>query len=105
MPLLMVFAVVEVVFCGGLFPIGGKAGVEEISWLSPSRWGFAGTASTASLNKLIPAAPGSNGDSLWQHNAHIWLLDMGALMALGAAFAVLAWWRLARQGPGRKAAR
>ncbi len=104
MPLLMVFAVVEVVFCGGLFPIGGKAGVEEISWLSPSRWGFAGTASTASLNKLIPAAPGSTGDALWRHSAHTWLLDMGALTALGVVFAVLAWRQLARQGPRRKAA-
>ena len=104
MPLLMVFAVVEVVFCGGLFPIGGKVGVEEISWLSPSRWGFAGTASTSSLNALIPAAPGSKGDSLWQHNAATWLLDMGALAALGVVFAVLAWRQLARQGPRRKTA-
>ena len=104
MPLLMVLVVVEVILTGGVFAIAGKAGLEQVSWLSPSRWGFAATASTSVLNKLTPPAPGNPADPLWNHNAHAWLLDMGALTALGLAFGIVAWWRLARQGPGRKLA-
>jgi len=104
MPLLMVLAVVEVILSGGVFAIAGRAGLEQMSWLSPSRWGFAAIASTSVLNQLVPPAPGSKADPLWQHAAHTWLLDIGMLAALGAAFALLAWWLLVRQSPGRRAA-
>jgi ABC transport system ATP-binding/permease protein len=77
-------------------------GAEQLSWLSPSRWGFAAVAATANLNKLIPPAPGSALDTLWRHSAGTWLLDMGALLLLGIIFAVTTWWRLVRQGPRRR---
>ncbi|HEY6278831.1 MAG TPA: FHA domain-containing protein [Streptosporangiaceae bacterium] len=103
MPILMVVVVVEVILTGGVFAIAGKAGLNQISWLSPSRWGYALTASTSNLNVIMPPAPGSPTDPLWAHTAHAWLVDMAALILLGMAFAVLAWWRLVRQGPGRRA--
>ena len=102
MPLLMVLVVVEVILTGGVFTIAGKVGLEQVAWLSPSRWGYAATAATAKLNKLVPPAPGSPVDSLWRHNAHTWLMDMGILLALGIVFALLTWRRLVKQGPGRK---
>ncbi len=102
MPILMVLVVIEVILTGGVFTIAGKAGLNQVSWLSPSRWGFAATASTSDLNKLTPPAPGSPADPLWHHTPDAWLLDMGALLALGLVFAVLAGWRLARQGPRRR---
>ena len=102
MPVLMVLVIVEVILTGGVFTIAGKAGLEQVAWLSPSRWGFAAMASTSVLNKLLPPAPGSVLDPLWNHTAHAWLLDVGALAGLGLVFAILAWRRLARQGPGRR---
>ena len=102
MPLLMVLVVVEVILTGGVFAIAGKVGLEQVAWLSPSRWGYAATAATAKLNKLVPPAPGAAVDSLWRHNAHTWLMDMGLLLALGIVFALLTWRRLVKQGPGRK---
>jgi ABC-type multidrug transport system ATPase subunit len=102
MPLLMVLVVVEVILTGGVFAIAGKAGLEQVSWLSPSRWGFAAAASTSSLNKLSPPSPGNPADPLWYHTGHAWLLDMGSLLALGVLFGIMAWWRLNRQGPGRR---
>jgi len=102
MPLLMVLVVVEVILTGGVFAIAGKAGLEQIAWLSPSRWGFAATAATAHLNKLVPPAPGSPADGLWRHSPNVWLMDVGILFGLGVLFAFLTWWRLLRQGPGRK---
>ena len=103
MPILMVVVVVEVILTGGVFAIAGKAGLEQVSWLSPSRWGYALTASTSNLNKIFPPAPGTAVDHLWSHTSHTWLQDMIALVALGMVFSILAWWRLLRQGPGRRA--
>jgi ABC transport system ATP-binding/permease protein len=102
MPILMVVVVVEVVLTGGVFAIAGKVGLEQIAWLSPSRWGYALTASTSNLNKIFPPAPGSTIDHLWDHTGHQWLMNMVALAALGVVFAFLAWWQLLRQGPARR---
>jgi ABC-type transport system involved in multi-copper enzyme maturation permease subunit len=99
MPILMVVVVVEVILTGGVFAIAGKAGLEQIAWLSPSRWGYALTASTSDLNKIFPPAPGNALDSLWAHTGRQWLVNM---VALGVLFTVLAWWRLVRQGPARR---
>jgi len=102
MPILMVVVVVEVVLTGGVFAIAGKVGLEQVAWLSPSRWGYALTASTSNLNKIFPPAPGNAIDHLWDHTGHQWLMNMIALAALGLVFAALAWWQLVRQGPARR---
>ena len=54
MPLLVVVVMFQVVLSGGIFPLHGKVGLEEVSWFAPSRWGYAATASTANLNVVIP---------------------------------------------------
>ena len=101
MPILMVVVVVEVILTGGVFAIAGKAGLEQVAWLSPSRWGYALTASTSNLNKIFPPGPGNPIDHLWDHTPRQWVINMIALAALGLIFAALAWWRLVRQGPRR----
>ena len=102
MPILMVVVVVEVILTGGVFAIAGKAGLEQVAWLSPSRWGYALTASTSDLNKIFPPGPGNPIDHLWDHTPRQWVINMIALAALGVVFAFLAWWRLVRQGPARR---
>jgi ABC-type transport system involved in multi-copper enzyme maturation permease subunit len=102
MPILMVVVVVEVILTGGVFAIAGKVGLEQVAWLSPSRWGYALTASTSNLNKIFPPTPGNPVDHLWDHTGRQWLMNMVALAALGVLFALLAWWRLVRQGPARR---
>jgi ABC-type multidrug transport system ATPase subunit len=52
MPLLVVGVMFQVILTGGIFPVAGQAGLEQVAWVSPSRWGFAATASTVSLNKI-----------------------------------------------------
>jgi len=103
MPILMVVVVVEVILTGGVFALAGKAGLNQISWLSPSRWGYALTASTSNLNVIMPPAPGSPTDPLWAPTPKAWLTNMVALILLGVIFSVLTWWRLIRQGPGGRA--
>ncbi len=204
MPLLIVAVIFQVVMTGGVFSLTGKAGLEQVAWLSPSRWGFAAMGSTSNLNVIqlpaLPKAPagkkpaggtshgqggkqtpgpsgspgpsssaapsgspgpsstpgpsssaassaspgpsssaapsGSAGaaaahstgkkhgagkknsqaataaapadasattpDPLWNHKARTWLTDMAAMVLLGLAFTLIAWWRLVRLSPGRR---
>jgi ABC transport system ATP-binding/permease protein len=105
MPLLVVVVMFQVVLSGGIFSLHGKVGLEQVSWLSPSRWGYAATASTSNLNHVIPpATPGSgNGsDPLWDHTAKTWITDMGILLALALGFALLTWRRLHKMGPVKR---
>jgi ABC-type multidrug transport system ATPase subunit len=100
MPLLVVTVLAEVVLSGGVFRLNGMAGLGQLAWLSPSRWGFGAAASTVNLNQVTPPPPGNTPDPLWQHSAHIWLFDMAMQLALTAILAVLTWWRLHRASPG-----
>ena len=108
LPLLVVAVMAQVVLSGGIFPLHGKAGLGQISWLSPSRWGYAATASTANLNAIGPPQAGSASgaavapDPLWNHTLTAWVTDMAILLALALAFALLTWWRLAKMGPAKR---
>jgi hypothetical protein len=99
LPLLFVSVMAQVVFTGGVFPIAGKVGLEQVAWLSPSRWGFGAVASTTNLAVITP---GSKPDPLWTHSATTWLTDIGLLLALGVVFTVITWRRLERSRPGRR---
>jgi ABC-type multidrug transport system ATPase subunit len=102
MPLLVVVVLVQVVLSGGVFPLNGKAGLEQLSWLAPARWGFGATASTSSLNQISGFGAATKLDPLWNHSPHIWLLDMGMQLVLTAGIIWITWRRLARVGPGRR---
>jgi ABC transport system ATP-binding/permease protein len=102
MPLLVVVVLVEVVLSGAVFRLNGKAGLNEVSWLSPSRWGFGAAASTINLNHVTPPPPGNTPDPLWRHSPHVWLADMGLQVLLGAVLIGLTWVRLRQAGPGRR---
>ncbi|MGO9080252.1 MAG: FHA domain-containing protein [Streptosporangiaceae bacterium] len=102
MPLLVVAVMLQVVLSGGVFPLNGKTGLQQLAWLSPSRWGFGAAASTVNLNVVGPPNPAVAPDPLWRHTAHTWLLDMGMQILLGVIVAALTWWRLNRLRPGRR---
>jgi ABC transport system ATP-binding/permease protein len=102
MPLLVLTVLAEVVLSGGVFRLNGQAGLDQLSWLSPSRWGFGAAASTLNLNQVTPPPPGNTPDPLWQHTPHNWLIDMAELLMLTAVLAALAWWRLHQATPARR---
>ncbi len=54
MPLLVMFAIVQVVFTGVLFQLFDTVGVGQFSWLMPSRWAVAAMGATADMNTLLP---------------------------------------------------
>ncbi|MFF4544607.1 FHA domain-containing protein [Streptomyces sp. NPDC001435] len=83
MPLLVMFAIIQVVFTGCLFTLHGSIGVNEFSYLMPSRWAVAAAGATLDFNKISPPKDGAGTDPLWDHTVGAWGLDMAALIALG----------------------
>jgi ABC-type multidrug transport system ATPase subunit len=90
MPLLVLITIVAVVFSGSLFPLFHSPALEELAWLSPSRWAVAAEASTINLPGIMGPPQGrTTTDPLWQHTIAQWFTDIGVLMALGVGFLAL----------------
>jgi hypothetical protein len=102
MPLVFLLVMIQVVTTGGIFAIHGTAGLEQIAWFTPSRWGFAASASTIDLNHIAPK--GSTPDPIWDHTSRAWLIDIGAMIALLLFYSALTWWRLLKLGPLKRGA-
>ncbi|MEU6178283.1 ABC transporter ATP-binding protein/permease [Streptomyces coeruleorubidus] len=83
MPLLVMFAIIQVVFTGCLFALHGSIGVNQFSFLMPSRWAVAASGATLDFNKISPPETAGDTDPLWEHTVGAWAMDMGALLALG----------------------
>ncbi|HET8662065.1 MAG TPA: FHA domain-containing protein [Micromonosporaceae bacterium] len=95
-PLLVVLVMAQLVLSGGLFELDGEAVLEQVSWLSPTRWGFAAGASTVDLLSMIPFK-----DSLWAHEVFAWWRSVVLLVVQAALLTVLARLALRRLEPGR----
>ncbi|MBW3087868.1 ATP-binding cassette domain-containing protein [Bifidobacterium sp. 82T24] len=76
MPLLVIVVMTQLVFSGGMIPVTDRAGLEQVSYLFPARWGFAAAASTVDLKWAVLTA---EDDPLWTHSAHQWCVDMAVL--------------------------
>ncbi|WP_255771704.1 FHA domain-containing protein [Pseudarthrobacter sulfonivorans] len=90
MPALVALVMAQLVLCGGLFTVAGRAGIEQVSWLLPTRFGYAATAATVGLQR--PPLP--TVDQLYEPQAGQWLVDMGLLGVQAVALLLLAAWAL-----------
>ncbi|MEU2785963.1 MULTISPECIES: FHA domain-containing protein [Streptomyces] len=97
MPLLVLLAIVQVVFCGALLQLHGVPGLEQLSWLVPSRWALGAMAGTVELSKIVPGD--LTGDPLFEHSAAIWLFNIGMLVVLSLIFGFLVSRLLRRREP------
>ncbi|MFD5733155.1 FHA domain-containing protein [Streptomyces sioyaensis] len=97
MPLLVLLAIVQVVFCGALLKVAGVPVLEQLSWLVPSRWGLGAMAGTIDLHHLIPQD--STTDPLFHHTAGVWLLNMGMMIVLSLVLGFLTLRLLRRREP------
>jgi ABC transport system ATP-binding/permease protein len=98
MPLLVLLSLAQVVLSGGVVALNGKAGLNQLSYFAPSRWGFAATASTTRLSRIDALPP----DPLWRHTPAQWFMDVGLEAVLGVLFALITWRMIIRLSPGRK---
>ncbi|MGW2402178.1 FHA domain-containing protein [Kitasatospora sp. NPDC001664] len=97
MPLLVLLAIVQVVFCGALLQLNGVPVLNQLSWLVPSRWALAAMAATVDLRQAVPGE--LTADPLFRHQLSTWLLDMGVLLGLSVVFGFLVLRLLRRQEP------
>ncbi|OBH59859.1 ATP-binding cassette domain-containing protein [Mycobacterium sp. E2479] len=93
MPLLVVSLMMQMVLSGGMVPVTDRIFLDQLSWLVPSRWGYAAQGSTVDLWTVSPG-PQSPRDSHFEHTAAAWLFDMGMLAVLTVAYAALVRWRI-----------
>ncbi|MFJ3201143.1 FHA domain-containing protein [Streptomyces sp. NPDC086989] len=97
MPLLVLLAIVQVVFCGALLQLDGVPVIGQLAWLVPSRWALGAMAATIDLGAIVPGK--LTDDPLFAHSPGVWLLDMGMLVALSVLFGVLVLRLLRRHEP------
>jgi len=97
MPLLVLLAIVQVVFCGALLPLNGVPGLEQFAWLVPSRWALGAMAGTVDLHRIVPGDAAA--DPLFRHSAGVWLLNMGMMLVLSAVLAFVVAKLLRRHEP------
>ncbi|BBZ44405.1 ABC transporter ATP-binding protein [Mycobacterium parmense] len=93
MPLFVVSVMAQLVLCGGMVPVTGRLGLDQLSFGTPARWGYAAAASTVDLRHLVPGSLVPE-DRFWQHTRQIWLIDMGMLAGLSLFYAGFVRWRI-----------
>ncbi|WP_083208388.1 FHA domain-containing protein [Mycobacterium malmoense] len=97
MPLLVVAVMSQLVFSGGMIPVTGRIGLDQMSWATPARWGFAASASTADLTKLVPG-PLSPKDSHWRHTPGAWWFDIAMLVLISLFYLGFVRWKIRLRG-------
>jgi ABC-type multidrug transport system ATPase subunit/pSer/pThr/pTyr-binding forkhead associated (FHA) protein len=95
-PILVVSVMGMLVLSGGLFELNGQAVLNQVSWLSPTRWGFASGAGTVDLQTLTRLT-----DPLWAHTVGSWWRGILILLLQTVVFVGLARITLRRHEPGR----
>nr|WP_256255987.1 ATP-binding cassette domain-containing protein [Streptomyces sp. MUSC 14] len=102
MPLLVLATVVQVMFSGAVFPLFNQTGLNQLSWLAPSRWAVAAQAATIDLSRIGPPTDDvhpHSADPLWAHTTQQWWLDSGVLEGLGLVGIVVVLVLLRRHEP------
>ncbi|MGW7821056.1 FHA domain-containing protein [Streptomyces puniciscabiei] len=97
MPLLVLLAIVQVVFCGALLRLSGVPGLEQLSWLVPSRWALGAMAGTVGLSRIVPG--NLTADPLFRHSTGVWLLDLAMLVVLSVLYGLVVAVLLRRHEP------
>ncbi|WP_084229203.1 ATP-binding cassette domain-containing protein [Mycobacterium sherrisii] len=93
MPLFVVAVMAQLVLCGGMVPVTGRLGLDQLSFVTPARWGYAAAAATVDLRHLVPDTLLPQ-DRFWQHTTKTWLLDMGMLAGLSVLYLGFVRWKI-----------
>jgi ABC-type multidrug transport system ATPase subunit len=105
MPLLVMFAIVQMVFTGAIFQVFDKPGLEQFAWLMPGRWGLAASGNTLDLAHTSAVSftetrpPKPIVDPLWDHTAGHLILNWLVLLVISTGLALLVQRLLRRHEP------
>ena len=98
MPLLVVAVMSQLVFSGGMIPVTARIGLDQMSWVTPARWGFAASASTVDLLTVEANVPSVAQDAHWHHTPGAWWFDMGMLVAISVFYLSFVRWKIRLKG-------
>jgi len=105
MPALVGLVMLQLVLCGALVPVAGRAVLEQLAWLAPARWGFAAASSSVDLDAARRQVNERGGDEeldgLYEASAGQWFLDMAVLWLLVALLLAAAFWLVRRSAVRR----
>ncbi|AGZ52424.1 ATP-binding cassette domain-containing protein [Mycobacterium kansasii] len=93
MPMLVFSIMSQLVFSGGMIWVTDRILLDQLSWATPARWGYAASASTIDTHRLVPG-PTDPKDQHWDHKASAWLFDMAMLGVVSIAYTAIVWWRI-----------
>ncbi|MCV6963360.1 ABC transporter ATP-binding protein [Mycobacterium intermedium] len=93
MPLLVTAIMSQLVFSGGMIWVTNRTVLDQLSWATPARWGYAAASSTIDVHRLTPG-PTSPKDQHWDHKPSAWLFDMAMLGVLCLVYSAIVWWRI-----------
>jgi ABC-type multidrug transport system ATPase subunit len=100
MPLLVVAVMSQLVFSGGMIPVTSRVGLDQMSWATPARWGYAASASTIDLLELQDKVKQLPKDSHWHHTPGTWFFDMFMLAFISTAYLTFVRWKIRLKGGG-----
>lgn len=86
MPILVSAVMAQLVLCGGMVPIVGRAGLEQLALLAPARWGYAAAAGVVDVDRISVRG---GDDPLWRHDLATNAGDLLALILLGVIACVV----------------
>jgi ABC-type multidrug transport system ATPase subunit len=93
MPLLVLITMAQLVLSGGLVPLVGKVGLEQVAWFAPARWGAGAVGSSIDLNRVVLAGnkqfKSPPYDPVWKHTAATYLTDLGFCLVVGIGCVIL----------------
>jgi len=93
MPLLVVAIMSQLVFCGGLIWVTDRLVLDQLSWATPARWGYAAAASTIDTHRLV-VGPTDPKDQHFAHTKSAWSFDIAMLAVLCVVYTAIVWWKL-----------
>jgi hypothetical protein len=101
MPALVGIVMIQLVLCGALVPVAGRAVLEQLAWLAPARWGYAACAASVDLDKAKRNVPDEVLDALYDPTRQQYLFDMGMLGASLVLVSGFALWAVRRSATPR----
>ncbi|MFE2324470.1 FHA domain-containing protein [Streptomyces sp. NPDC059385] len=97
MPLLVLLAIVQVVFCGTLLKLYDVAVLEQVAWFAPARWAMGAMGGTIDVGAIVPGK--LTQDPIFDHKTGVWLVSIAMLPVLSVLFGLLVSRLLRRHEP------
>ena len=67
--------------------------LDQLSWATPARWGYAAAASTIDTHRLV-VGPTDPKDQHFAHTKSAWSFDIAMLAVLCVVYTAIVWWKL-----------